>query len=145
MGAPYSGRCACGQVTLEISGEPVLVRQCWCHHCQQLAAGSATSNAIFKTADVTVHGHVTYNVHLADSGNELHWGFCPQCGSQMLAWSSAREHLRVVRLGALDRPHGLKPTQAIWLDEAPEWAVIDPLMEQWPQQPPAPQQAPPSK
>lgn len=138
MSAPYAGRCACGAVTIALKGEPVVVRQCWCRHCQHLAGGHATTNALFKTDDLTVCGELRWNRHVADSGNSLHWGFCPECGSQMLAWSSARPHLRVVRVGALDQPHGLRPQQIIWTSQAPDWAIIDPAAAQFAEQPPPP-------
>jgi hypothetical protein len=48
-------------------------------------------------------------------------------------------HLKTVRLGVIDEPHGLRPQMAIWLDDAPEWAIIDPALEQFRGQPPAPQ------
>ena len=43
-----------------------------------------------------------------------------------------------MRLGALDAGHGLKPDAAIWTEDAPQWAMIDPALEQWPRQPPPP-------
>ena len=56
----------------------------------------------------------------------------------MLSGSSARPNVRVVRLGVLDEGHGLRPDMAIWTDEAPDWAVIDPAMEQCARQPAPP-------
>ena len=143
MSGHYRGGCACGQVKLELSGEPLLVRQCWCRHCQHLSGGSATTNALFLTQDFASEGEISWSAHVADSGNTLNWGFCPQCGSQLLSWSSARPHMRVIRLGTLDQPHGLKPTQVIWTAQAPEWAVWDPGMEQC-DGPPAPPSVKPS-
>jgi len=134
----YMGRCACDAVRIRIDGAPISVRQCWCRHCQQLACGGPTHNAIFATDEVAVEGDLRWNAHAADSGNQLHWSFCPKCGSQLLAYSAARPHLRVVRLGAIDRPHDLRPHVAIWTREAPSWAKIDPALENHPGQPPAP-------
>ena len=135
---PFSGRCACGQITLAISGKPISTRQCWCRQCQQIAAGGPTNNAIFKADEVAIAGTLAAATWPAASGNTLTFHFCPSCGSQIYGQSSARPHLKTVRFGALDEPHGLKPEIAIWTDEAPTWAKIDPAMEQWPQQPPAP-------
>lgn len=134
----YTGRCACGKVTLAISGEPIQTRQCWCRQCQQIAAGGPTHNAIFKTEDVEVTGDLSSNGYVAASGATLTQFFCPSCGSHIYGQSSARLHLRTVRFGVLDEPHGLRPQIALWTDDAPEWAVIDPAMEHFPQQPPAP-------
>lgn len=135
---PYTGQCACGSVTLAIAGEPIATRQCWCRQCQQIAAGSPTNNAIFKSEDVAITGALAHNIWTAASGNTLSFQFCPACGTQVYAQSSARPHLKTVRLGAIDEPHGLAPQAIIWTDDAPAWAVFDPALEAWPQQPPPP-------
>ena len=134
----YTGRCACGQVTLAITGEPIQTRQCWCRQCQQIAAGGPTNNAIFQADDVQVSGNLTSAGYVAASGNTLTQSFCPDCGTHVYGQSSARLHLRTVRFGVIDEPHGLRPQAAIWLDDAPGWAMIDPSMERFPRQPPAP-------
>jgi len=134
----YTGRCACDSVTLSIAGEPVGTRQCWCRQCQQIAGGGPTHNAIFRTEDVTIAGEVKSHGYVAASGNALTQWFCPACGTPVYAQSSARPQFRTIRFGTLDLPHDLKPQVAIWTDDAPAWAVIDPALEQFPQQPPPP-------
>jgi hypothetical protein len=141
MGAPYTGKCACGAVSLAIDGDTLGTRQCWCRQCQQIAAGGPTHNAIFKADNVVVSGDLAASEWKAASGNTLTFSFCPKCGTQIYAQSSARLHLKTVRLGAIDEPHGLKPRVVIWTDDAPDWAVIDPSLESWPQQPPPPPSA----
>jgi hypothetical protein len=135
MPAPYTGRCVCGAVTARFTSEPIATRQCWCCQCQQLAAGGPTQNAIFATEHVAIEGALASSAWQAASGNTLTFYFCPSCGTQFYAQSSARPHLKTIRLGAIDEPHGLRPDVAIWTEEAPIWAVIDPALEQWPQQP----------
>lgn len=134
----YTGRCACGAVTAQISGEPVATRQCWCRQCQQAAAGGPTSNAMFHTGDVAIEGALASHTYVAASGNTLTHSFCPQCATQVMAQSSARPQFRTVRLGFLDPGHGLRPQMAIWTDDAPDWALFDPAMERHPRQPPPP-------
>ncbi|MBC2669436.1 GFA family protein [Novosphingobium piscinae] len=134
----YTGRCACGATQLEITAEPVAVRQCWCRQCQQIAAGGPTNNAIFPADAVRIEGALGHSQWRAASGNTLTFHFCPGCGTQVYGQSSARLHLKTVRLGMIDEPHGLRPEMIIWTDEAPAWACLDPQLEQWPQMPPAP-------
>jgi len=134
----YTGKCACGAVTLEITGDPIATRQCWCRQCQQIAAGGPTNNVIFTGEDVTVTGALATSQWTAASGNTLTFNFCPSCGTHVYGQSSARLHLKTVRLGVIDESHGLKPEVAIWTSDAPAWAYIDPALESWPQQPPAP-------
>ncbi len=134
----YTGRCACEAITLEIAGEPVGTRQCWCRQCQQIAAGGPTHNAIFPAESVAIEGNLAVSDWTAASGNTLTFHFCPSCGTQVYAQSSARPHLKTVRFGVIDRPHDLAPQVVIWIADAPPWAQIDPALENWPQQPPAP-------
>jgi hypothetical protein len=138
MSAPYSGRCACGAVVAVITGEPAATRQCWCRQCQQLAAGGPTHNAMFNTADVHLTGELATHDYIAASGNTLTHSFCARCGTPIQAQSSARPQFRTIRLGFLDAGHGLRPAMAIWLAEAPDWAQVDPGIEQHQGQPPAP-------
>lgn len=138
MAAPYTGRCNCGAVTVEITAEPVATRQCWCRQCQRVAAGGPTNNAMFPTDAVKIVGARGDHAYVAASGNVLTHEFCPQCGTPVLGRTTARPQFRTIRLGLLDEGHGLRPEMAIWTDEAPDWAVIDPNLESWPCQPPPP-------
>lgn len=137
----YTGRCACGQVTLAVAGEPIATRQCWCRQCQQIAGGGPTHNAMFASGDVAIDGRLASHAYLADSGNTLTQWFCPDCGSPVYSQSSARPHIKTLRFGVIDAPHELRPQMAIWLDDAPAWAMIDPALEQHRRQPPAPTKA----
>ena len=68
--------------------------------------------------------------------------FCPRCGSHLFASSSARPQFRVVRVGVLDDPSSVAPSANIWTRSAPGWACMDPGLEAFAQQPPAPQATP---
>lgn len=140
----YTGRCACSNVTLKITGTPPTVRQCWCRQCQQIASGGPTHNAIFKGEDVAVTGALGHHAYVAASGNTLTQYFCAACGTHVYAQSSARLHLKTVRLGVIDVPHDLKPQAVIWTDDAPDWAMLDPALPHFSGQPPAPSPAPQS-
>lgn len=142
MTPPYTGRCTCGQVSVSIEVEPVAVRQCWCRQCQQAAGGGPTHNAMFPTDAITLTGRLAERSYTAASGNTVTHAFCPDCGNPVLGRSSARPHLRVIRMGLLDVGNGLRPTMAIWTDDAPDWAVIDPTLEQHAKQPPPPVPSP---
>jgi len=134
----YAGRCACGAVTARIEGEPTAVRQCWCRQCQQIAAGGPTTGAVFRSADMEIAGALASHSFTAASGNTLTQHFCPECATPVYGQSSARMHLRSVRLGFLADGHGLRPKSIIWTEDAPDWAVLDPELAQYPQQPPPP-------
>ncbi len=134
----YTGSCACGAITLSITGEVIASRQCWCRQCQQIASGGPTNNATFPTENVRIDGDVASGTFTAASGSTVTQAFCPKCGVHLYGQSSARPHLLSVRLGALDERHGIEPTMAIWTDDAPDWALIDPKLENVARQPAPP-------
>ena len=137
----YTGHCACGAVSATISAEPVRVGQCWCRQCQQSAGGGPTNNAIFPADNVKLEGELSRHSYKAESGNMVHHDFCPKCGTAVLGATSARPEFLGFRLGFLDVGHGLRPQSAIWLDDAPDWAVINPALDQFARQPPTPTQS----
>jgi hypothetical protein len=134
----YTGRCACGAVTIAIDAESLMARQCWCRQCQTIAAGGPTNNAMFAAASVQINGTLGAATWPAASGNTLTFHFCPGCGTQVYAQSSARPHIRTIRIGVIDQPHDLAPQAVIWTDDAPDWAVFDPDLEHFARQPPPP-------
>lgn len=137
----YTGRCACGQITLQITGEPLAQRQCWCRQCQYVTGGGPAHNAMFRSEDTRIEGAMQSRAYVADSGNTVTQWFCPACATPVYAQSSARTHLRTVRMGVLDLPHALRPQMVIWTEQAPPWAVLDPALEQHARQPPPPASA----
>jgi hypothetical protein len=131
----YTGRCACGAVTLQISGSPLGAAQCWCRQCQAIAAGGPTHNAIFAADTVTIEGPTAASTRTAASGNHAAAHFCPACGTQIYGQSSSVPGLRAIRLGVINQPHDIAPQMVIWTQDAPPWAVFDPKLLQMARQP----------
>lgn len=129
-----TGRCLCGKVQFKLSAEPQMARVCWCRDCQHLAS-NGTVNALVPVDALSVSGEVAEFRKLAASGNELTRQFCPNCGSQLFAYSSARSQLRVVRIGNLDDPSSVAPIMNIWTSSAPDWACMDASLQRVEQQP----------
>lgn len=141
----YTGACACGAVTAKIAAAAAIaVRQCWCRQCQQLAGGSHSTNAMFKTDDVTISGALAAHAYTAASGNTLTQSFCAACGTPVMAQVSARPQFRTMRVGFIMPPHDLIPQMVIWTDEAPQWAVFPEDLERHAKQPPPPPVTPPA-
>lgn len=128
--------CLCGQVRVAINGEPVRVRTCWCRACQYWGAGNGTTNAAYRTKDIEISGDVRWYESVADSGNEVKRGFCAVCGTPMFTGNVAFTDFLAIRVGALDDPSSVTPTEIIWTDAAPKWAHFDPALPLSEGQPP---------
>ncbi len=125
----FVGGCLCGQVRYEISANPGPSRLCWCKDCQRISS-NGTVNVIFPSDAIQISGSPEKHEKKADSGNTVTRRFCAHCGTQLFSDSSGRPGLTVVRVGTLDDPSAVKPTSNIWVASAPDWACIDPSLEQ---------------
>ena len=137
-----TGGCLCGAVRYRITAEPIAVRACWCRLCQYLGAGSGTVNAVFPTAAVHLEGVLATHSVVADSGNRMHRGFCPTCGTPVTSAAEERPQMLVLRVGTLDDPNAVRPAVTIWTAVAPGWACIDANIPALAGQPPPPVPAP---
>jgi hypothetical protein len=133
-----TGGCLCGSVRYEVNAKPIIVRACWCRTCQYIAAGQATVNVVFPAEAVTISGELKDFESTADSGNKMHRKFCPTCGVHLFSMAEVRSHLLIVRAGTLDDQKDLKLEALIWTSSAPTWAHLDPSIQQFEKQPPAP-------
>ena len=105
--------CACGQLTVTCTGEPVVVSLCHCLACQR-RTGSTYGVAAFFTRDaVAVVGAMRDFTRTSDSGFDVAFHFCPDCGSTVW-WEPARKpDLIAVASGAFADPHFPAPTQSV--------------------------------
>ncbi len=136
--ADHAGGCLCGKVRFRVTADPVGVRACWCRVCQALGGGSATINAVFPSAAITVEGETTDYQSIADSGERMHRRFCAACGTPIFSEAESRPQVTIIRVGALDDPERYPPTGIIWAASAPAWAHLDPDLPKIDGQPPAP-------
>lgn len=136
-----TGRCLCGAVHFSVSTEPLTSRLCWCKDCQHIS-GNGTANMLVATDGLTHTGTLAEYTSTADSGNVITRQFCPNCGVQLFAKSTARPQFRVVRTGNLDNPSSVAPQANIWAGSAPTWACMDANIERIAQQPLPPKPAP---
>jgi hypothetical protein len=126
--------CLCGAVRISIGAEPLAARMCWCRLCQYLGGGSATVNVCFPAESVQTVGEVRWHESVADSGNRMRRGFCPECGTPLFSITESRPHLTFIRAGALDDPGLIGPEAVIWTSAAPGWAHLDPELAHYPAQ-----------
>jgi hypothetical protein len=50
----HEGRCFCGRVTLEVSGEPAAMGYCHCASCREWSAAPVTAFTLWPPAAVTI-------------------------------------------------------------------------------------------
>jgi hypothetical protein len=75
-----SASCYCGQLQIEVRGEPRAVGICHCLACQK-RTGSVFAALAGFAAPYTVTGTATEFVRTGDQGAKFRFRFCPVCGS----------------------------------------------------------------
>jgi hypothetical protein len=105
--------CSCGQLRVDCDGEPLKVSICHCDACR-LRTGSAFGIAVFYPRDaVTAQGEQRDHMRKADSGRNVTFHFCPQCGSSVW-WEPDRMPDRVAgALGAFADAEFPMPDQSV--------------------------------
>ena len=51
-----TGRCLCGAVTYEVTGDPIATAVCHCDHCQRQGGGAFSVNVVVHESQLAVSG-----------------------------------------------------------------------------------------
>jgi hypothetical protein len=124
MKLPQTGGCKCGSIRFEITQAPRMVCNCHCADCQRMTSSAFSMACVLpEGAFRLVRGEPIAVEHLADSGSEIIWWICPECGSWVCA-SRPGMTVRNVRGGTLDDTSRLYPTVHFWTRNKQPWIAI---------------------
>jgi len=144
--ATREAACHCGQLRLEVDGEPFVVSMCHCLACQRRTGSAFGVQAAFRPDQVRVVGRFSDFARVSDEADrkEHVFHFCPDCGSQVFYTEPTEADLIVVSVGAFADPSFPPPTESgydhrrhPWVavpdsvprDDAGVWAGVHPLYE----------------
>lgn len=108
------GRCMCGAVQFDITGELRPVVNCHCFRCRQWSGHYWAATAVAPD-DLTITDGGTLTWFSPAEGVE--YGFCARCGSSLLWRLADRPGLVSLSAGCLDQPTGLATSTQIWMAE----------------------------
>jgi len=104
-----TARCHCGAMQVIATGEPERVYLCHCKACQRRTGTAFHFGTSWAKAQVRIVGPYKVFERGADSGSNIRFYFCPDCGSS-LYWESDRNPLGCgVAGGAFDERADLPP------------------------------------
>jgi hypothetical protein len=80
----HEATCACGELKVELDGDPAFVSACCCTQCQRRTGSFFGVTAFFATGQMSpVTGAERLFHRAGDSGGSLTFHFCPSCGSSV--------------------------------------------------------------
>jgi hypothetical protein len=129
--AARDAACHCGQLRLEVAGDPFFVSMCHCLACQRRTGSAFGLQAGFTSDQVQVVGRFNDYVRVSDEADrkEHVFHFCPECGSQVFHTEPTEPDRIVVAVGAFADPSFPPPTESGYGLRRHSWVVLPDTIE----------------
>lgn len=128
--------CSCGQLRIEVRGEPRGVGLCHCLACQRRTGSVFAALAAFA-GPYAVSGSATEYVRTGDQGSRFRFRFCPVCGTNLFHTEEGREGASVaVAVGAFADPDFPPPTVSVYDCRRHLWVTLPPGTRAYDKDPP---------
>jgi hypothetical protein len=130
--SPLQGGCLCGAVRFEVTSPFSLSGYCHCTHCQRrTGTGSSVSGRVPREGFRLLQGKAQLRAFRPPVG--VPKLFCTTCGAALFSGDPFGDPLVAIRLGALDRDPGIRPSYRQFVDSAVSWEPIpDDGLERYP-------------
>jgi hypothetical protein len=121
--------CSCGQLRAICEGPPLRVSICHCLECQKRTGAAFGVQARWPRTRVRIEGRAAEYVRVADSGNGIAFGFCPDCGSTVHYALNNAPDIVAVAVGAFADPNFPAPKFSVYESRKHAWVGIDAIVE----------------
>ncbi|MCG8427902.1 MAG: GFA family protein [Chromatiales bacterium] len=127
------GKCLCGEVAFEITGELSNFYQCHCSECRKVTGSASNTGFLVATADFHWrHGEQHVTQFVKDSGYNS--CFCSHCGSALPNPVKSGEHYWVPA-GSLEEETHRKIAAHLHIGSKASWAAISDTGKQFAEMP----------
>lgn len=121
-----TGRCLCGSVSYELSGDILATAVCHCDHCQRQSGGAFSVNLVVHESQLAVDGELAEYMETGenDDGEYVARRFCGTCGSPIVSALLGTEGIVAVKAGTLDDKSAVEPGVQAWCEHKQPWVDI---------------------
>lgn len=121
-----TGRCLCGAITYELSGDLIATAVCHCDHCQRQGGSAFSVNLIAHESQLKVTGELKTFAETNESGDEVYVrrNFCGTCGSPIVSVLTVPAGIVAVKAGTLDEKTNVQPTVEAWCVDRQPWVSL---------------------
>ena len=110
---------------------------CHCRDCQRSSGGPFSSFIVVpKNAFHILKGSLRFHASPSERGGHNHRGFCPECGSPILASPDSAPDILAIRPASLDDPSWFNPQVDVWVTDAHPWDQMNPALAKFDKYPP---------
>jgi hypothetical protein len=113
--------CHCGQLRAITSGEPDSVYVCHCKACQRRTGAIVHNGSRWLKSQVRIEGEHKVYARKGDSGFDLRFHFCPNCGTSLF-WEGDRNPTTCgIAVGCFADPSFPAPTSSGYEESMHPW------------------------
>ena len=115
--------CSCGQLRIQVDGEPVGGGICHCLACQRRTGSVFAALASFP-APFKVYGIATEYLRIGDQGASFIFRFCPICGTTVFHTEVGHDDSVAVAVGAFADPTFPAPRLSVYDSRRHPWVAL---------------------
>jgi hypothetical protein len=121
-----TGRCLCGQITYELSGDLIATAVCHCDHCQRQSGGAFSVNLIALDSQIDVSGKLSTYEDRGENDDAVYVlrRFCGDCGSPIYSALVEPAGVIAVKAGTLDDRADVAPNVEAWCEHKQPWVQL---------------------
>ncbi len=121
-----TGRCLCGQISYELTGDVIATAVCHCDHCQRQSGGAFSVNLIAMENQLSVSGELTTFEDRGENDDAVYVyrRFCGSCGSPIYSAMIEPAGLIAVKAGTLDDKSAVAPNVEAWCEHKQPWVDL---------------------
>ncbi|MGO4835441.1 GFA family protein [Rhizobiaceae sp. 2RAB30] len=114
--------CACGKLSITVTGEPAGAYTCSCLECQTATGSAFSYRARFhREAIAAISGERHRWRRTGDAGRWVEQIFCPNCGTLVWMEAEALSGSVVISVGCFADPTFLRPATLYWASRRHAW------------------------
>jgi hypothetical protein len=128
-----TAECHCGQLRAITSGEPQGVYVCHCKACQRRTGAIIHNGSGWLKSQVRIEGEHKIYARIGDSGFELRFHFCPNCGTSLF-WEGDRNPANCgIAIGCFADQNFPAPASSGYEEAMHPWLGLPPGIAHFPQ------------
>ncbi|MGI9390471.1 MAG: GFA family protein [Boseongicola sp.] len=116
-----TGHCLCGATQYSVAGQGRFGIICFCADCQRATGTGGAPQLAVSANDLSVVGPLKTYGQKADSGSDLVFQFCSECGSPLIKTTSRTPELAFLYAGTLDQPEVFADPKLVFEESRQPW------------------------
>lgn len=116
--------CSCGNLSVEVEGDPIRVSVCHCLACQRRTGSVFGAQARFDRSRAQIKGKGKDYVRIGDEGSTITFTFCPDCGATVYYLLADNAQHIAIPVGAFADPGFPAPAFSVYDNRMHSWVSM---------------------